>query len=75
MIDPTALDTLKQWFSDAGVSSAQLERQDKLLIVKAASDERSRLLSDSTLREGLVGQAKALGFSRVALELSDSAKA
>jgi len=66
---------LKHWLADAGVPSAQLEQQDKVLIIKTASDERSRLLAESALREALVGQAKALGFARVALELCDSPKA
>ena len=60
---------LVQWMTERGLTGADLEMNGDLLIVKLPSESRSRLLADATLRDALVAQGKALGFSRVVLEV------
>ena len=48
---------------------ASLWEQGDLLILSLPAADQERLLSDDSLRTGLVRQARSLGFSRIALEL------
>ena len=70
MSDLVQLDPLLAWFAAAGFAGAQLEAQGTLLIVKLPPADRTRLLADNDLRRNLVSQARSLGFSRIALELT-----
>jgi len=53
-----------------GLTGADLEVKGDILIVKLPPESRGRLLAEPALRDELVAQGKALGFSRVALEIS-----
>ena len=58
------------WLAQAGFPNVEFESQGDLLIVKLDPSGRSRLLSDSDLRDRFVTQSRAVGFSRVVLELT-----
>ena len=64
------LEPLTEWLTQAGFPGAEFETQRDLLVVKLDPSSRSRLLSDSDLRSRLVAQARSLGFSRLALDLT-----
>ena len=67
--DPRALSSFLAGLSEAGLPGADLEVREDLLLLKLAPDLKSKLLTDSVLRQKLVAQARALGFSRLCLEL------
>ena len=60
---------LVQWLAGQGLPGADLEVKDQLLVLRLPPEHRRRLLADEALRRAVVSQAKALGFSRVALDL------
>lgn len=64
---------LVQWMAARGLTGADLEVKGDLLVVEVPPESRRRLLTEAALREQLVVQGEALGFSRVALELSTGA--
>ena len=61
-----------KWLVEAGLPEAELEIQGDLLIIKLPPASRVHLLSDPVLRESLTSHARALGFSRIALELTQN---
>ncbi len=63
-----SLDLFAAWFTGTELISAEAEGE--VLVLKLSPEARSRALSDSQLRETLVAEAKKLGFSRLALDLS-----
>ena len=67
-----SLTPLSAWLADAGLPAGELEIWGGLLIVKLPPEDRRRLLSDAALRLALMDRARALGFPRLCLELSDS---
>lgn len=62
--------SMVRWLEEAGFTKADVEIQEKLLIIKLPSNHRNRLLADASLRKRLIEQAREAGFSRVALEIS-----
>ena len=58
------------WLAQAGFPSAEFESQGDLLVVKLDPAGRNRFLAGLDLRSRFVIQAKALGFSRVAIDLT-----
>ena len=64
------LGPLSAWLAQAGFPSAEFESQGDLLIVKLDPAGRSRLLADPDLRDRFITQSRAVGFSRVVLELT-----
>lgn len=65
----TRLAPFAQWLAAQGLHGADLEAKGDLLILRLPPELRSRLLGDEPLRRETVSQGKALGFSRVALDL------
>ena len=70
MSEVKLLEPLVEWLTQAGFTEAQLESQEDLLVVKLDAAGRNRLLADSDLRSRWVTQARAVGFSRIALDLT-----
>lgn len=52
-----------------GLSGADLEVDGDILILRLPPESRSRLLQEGALRGRVVSLGKALGFSRLALDL------
>ncbi len=69
MGDTAAQHQLLRWLAGEGFPEADLEVEGDLLILRIGFSQRARLLSDIDLRQRLVAEAKAAGFTRVALEL------
>ncbi len=63
------LHSLQQWLKEVGFPEVQFETMEQLLILKLPDQQMDRLLGDAQLRIRLVEQAKAVGFTRTALEL------
>ena len=53
-----------------GLETAQLQEEGDLLVIRLPAAAQGRLLADETLRKDLAVQARALGFSRIALEIT-----
>ena len=66
----TPLDPLQAWLAQAGFPETVLEANGDQLVLKLPPASRSRLLSDTALREKTVAQARSLGFSRISLDLT-----
>ena len=60
---------LAQWLAGHGLQGADLEAKGELLVLRLPAELRFRLLADPALRAEAVSQGKALGFTRVALDL------
>ena len=69
MAETGALHSLLQWLAEEGFPEADLESEGDLLILKLEPPHRARFFGDADLRRRLVAQARAAGFTRVALEL------
>ncbi len=67
-----ALELLAGSLAEHGFPSVVFEPEGDLLIVRLSAAEQDRLLSNESLRSDLVRRARALGFSRLALELTAS---
>lgn len=64
---------LETFLRERGFSPLLFPEGD-LLIVRLPATEQGRLLADEVLRRDLMPQAKALGFSHIALEISSNIK-
>ena len=65
------LDNLGRWLAQRGFPDAFLEPSGEILILHLSAQNRSRLFAEAELRRQIVAQARAIGFSRVALELPE----
>ncbi len=63
------LSILSRWLELEGFSGTDVRVQEKLLVIRLAGQQGSRLLADQSLRERLTAQAMVFGFDRVSLEL------
>lgn len=66
-----AISAAQGWFKSHGFATVELETLDRVLVVKLPSDQQARLLADEALRAALVNEGQALGFKRVALNISE----
>ena len=61
---------LVQWMAARGLTGADLAVKGEFLVIKLPTESRGRLLQESALRDEIVARGKALGFSRVVLEIT-----
>ena len=69
MTGVAVFEALSKHLAGGGIFSAVFEPAENLLVIHLAEQERVRLLADEPLRQDLVRQAQALGFSRCVLQL------
>ena len=61
---------LAMWLEEQGFPQVLLKPDGEILILRLSAQNRSRLLVDPNLRRQIVSRGRAIGFSRIALELS-----